>query len=83
MLYPRCTSCGQPLGHKQLIYEEEMQKICDEMKLDYDTVSRGYIDEHETFSRKRSDIVNKLCPQSRWCCKQSMITFLDTSRFIK
>lgn len=81
MLYPICSSCGEYLGHKQLIYEKEIQMICDEMKLDYDTVSRGYIDDQETFSRKRSDIVNKLC--RRWCCKQLMVTYLDVSRYIK
>ena len=80
MLYLICT-CGEILGNKQLVYEQEMKKICNELGIDFDTVSQGIADQNEDFKTRRSDVINKLC--RRYCCKQQMATYVDIVNIIK
>jgi len=80
MLLLVCT-CGEILGNKQLVYEDNMRKVCEELNIDFDMVSRGLTDINEDFKKKRCDIVNNLC--RRICCKESMITYVDIVQLIK
>jgi hypothetical protein len=73
--------CGEVLGNKQLVYEEEMKNICDEMGIDNDMISQGLADKEGEFKEKRCKLVNKLC--RRICCKQYMITTVDPVTLIK
>lgn len=81
MLYIVCPSCGEVLGNKQLVYESEMKKTCDNMGIDFDMVSRGVSDKDEDYVKARQAIVNKIC--RHWCCKQLLITYVDLVRLIK
>jgi hypothetical protein len=80
MLYTVC-SCGEILGNKQLVYEKEMIKICNELGLDFDTISQGQVDQNDEYKIRRSAVINKLC--RRWCCKQQMATYVDIVHIIK
>lgn len=81
MLYIICPSCGEVLGNKQLIFESRMKKVYEELDIDHDMVSRGYIDCEPELQKKRSDIVNQLC--RRYCCKTYMLTYIDVVQYIK
>lgn len=80
MLYLVCT-CGEILGNKQLVYEEQMKKVCEKIGIDFDMVSQGISDNNEEFIKNRCDIVNKLC--RRICCKQQLINYVDLVYLIK
>lgn len=80
MLYLVC-SCGEILGNKELVYEYEMKKICDEINVDFDMVSQGLGDKEGEFKEKRSKLVNRLC--RRICCKQLLINYIDIVKLIK
>ena len=80
MLFLMC-SCGEVLGNKQLVYETEMKKICDEMNIDFDMISKGLGDDESEFKRKRKYLVNKLC--RRICCKQHLLNYIDIVKLIK
>lgn len=74
-------SCGEILANKQLEYETRMKKICNDLGLDFDTVSQGFIDQNEEYKKKRSSVINDLC--RRWCCKQQLATSVDIVQLIK
>lgn len=80
MLYPVCT-CGEILSNKQLVYEKKMEKLCDELGVDFDMVSQGLTDKNETYKNKRAEIINSLC--RRYCCKSLMVTYIDIVHHIK
>jgi DNA-directed RNA polymerase subunit N (RpoN/RPB10) len=80
-MLPLVCTCGEILGNKQLVYEDNMRKVCEELGIDFDMVSQGLVDKNEDFKKKRCDIVNKLC--RRICCKQIMITYVDIAQLIK
>lgn len=79
MLYMLC-SCGEILGNKQLVYEEQMRQLCDDLRMNYDMVSSGLAENNEEYRKGRSEIVNNLC--RRYCCKQALITYVDIIKLI-
>jgi len=79
MLYMIC-SCGEILGNKQLIYEQEMQNVCKSEGLDYNLISQGDVEYTTEFIEVRKKIVNELCRRS--CCKQNLITYVDKVKMI-
>jgi hypothetical protein len=81
MIYMICPTCGALLRHKQIVYEDEMEKVCDEIGIDYEMVSKGILDRNEEYRKKRADIVNKLC--DKLCCKTYMITYVSIGKLIK
>lgn len=81
MLYTVCPTCGEILANKNLEYEKEMKKICNELGLDFDTISQGLVDQNEEYRQRRSSVINKLC--RRWCCKQQIATSVDIVQIIK
>jgi len=76
-----CPECGELLRHKQIIYEREMEKICDELHVDYNMIAQENFERNEEYIKKRQDLVNKLCENI--CCKMNMITFVSIVRLIK
>lgn len=80
-MLPLVCTCGEVLGNKQLVYEDNMRKVCEELGIDFDMISQGLADKNEDFKKKRCDIVNKLC--RRICCKQTLITYVDIAQLIK
>jgi hypothetical protein len=73
--------CGEVLGNKELVYEEEMKQICEEMGIDFDMISQGLGDKDSEFKEKRCKLVKKLC--RRMCCSQLLITYVDIVTLIK
>lgn len=80
MLYMTC-SCGELLGNKEIIYEERMKKVCSDLKINFDLVSKGFSDHNEEYKKKRSEIVSDLC--DNYCCKLALITYVDVVELIK
>jgi len=81
MIYMICPECGDLLRHRQIIYEDEMEKVCNGMGLDYNMISQENYERDEVYVKKRQDIVNKLC--TNLCCKINLITYISLSRLIK
>lgn len=77
----KCPTCGALLRHKQIVYEDRMNKLCTEMGVDYDTVSSGSLDKNEEFKEKRAKVVNELC--EKICCKMNMLTYVSLVKIIK
>jgi len=81
MLYIVCPTCCNLLGDKQLIYEAEMKKVCHEEGLDFNAVSKG-LHQTEKYKEKRTNIVNKLIPLKKSCCRTALITYVKVSTLI-
>jgi len=81
MWYLICPTCGEVLGNKQLVYEEQMKNLCDEMGIDDNMISQGLADKEGEFKEKRCKLVNNLA--RRICCKQLIITHIDPVTLIK
>jgi hypothetical protein len=81
MIYMICPECGDLLRHKQIIYENQMQQICDENNVDYNMISQEGFERDEKYIKRRQEVVNELCQNI--CCKMNMITFTSTVRLIK
>ena len=64
MLYYRCPTCKTILANKQLMYEEELDKICTNSKLS----------EEEKIEQKMK-LLDKL-ELKRYCCRMRMITYV-------
>ena len=80
MIFLVCQ-CGEVLGNKELVYEENMKKVCEDLGVDFEMISQGLADKNEAFKQKRCEIVNKLC--RRMCCKQSLINYSDIVHLIR
>ncbi len=81
MLYMIC-SCGSVLANKQLVYEAEMKKVCNELKLDYNMVSKG-ITQTQEYKERMKEILNKITNPHRLCCRQALLTYTDVVTLIK
>lgn len=81
MSYMVCPECGELLRHKQIIYEDEMVKVCNEMNIDYYKASETGAERLEAYVKKRQEIVNKLC--DNYCCKFNLITSISVVRLVK
>jgi len=81
MIYMICPECGEVLRHKQIIYEDEMIKVCNELNLDYNKISQEGFDKNEEYVKKRQNIVNKLA--KNMCCKFNLITYINLTDLIK
>jgi DNA-directed RNA polymerase subunit N (RpoN/RPB10) len=80
MLYMIC-SCGELLGNKELVYEEEMRNVCAELGIDSEMISRGMVNDNLEYKQKLQNIVGKLC--RRYCCKMAMMNYVDIVNIIK
>ncbi|ATZ80595.1 hypothetical protein BMW23_0548 [Bodo saltans virus] len=81
MIFTICPTCGAELSHKQIIYEDKMKEICTKLKINYDMISSGILDNNEEFKKQRADLVMDLC--DKICCKGYMITYVRIVDLIK
>lgn len=81
MIYMICPECGEILRHKQIIYEDKMQKVCEDMDIDYNMISQEGYERNEEYIKRRQEIVNELC--QNLCCKFNMITYVSVVKLIK
>ena len=70
MLYPVCPTCQNLLADKQLVYEESLDKICNNKKLN---------DEQKQKEKKK--LLDNLGLQ-RYCCRMRMISYIDQVQII-
>lgn len=70
MLYPVCPTCQNLLADKQLVYEESLDKICNNKKLN---------DEQKQKEKKK--LLDNLGLQ-RYCCRMRMISYVDQVQII-
>ena len=69
MLYPTCPTCQNTLADKQLLYETEMQKICNDK-----------VSENEKNKKKEMLLTKIGC--IRVCCRMRMISYIDQIQII-
>ena len=81
MIYMVCPECGDLLRHREIVYEERMEKVCNKLGLDYNMISQEGIEKNEEYIKKRQEIINELC--SNICCKMNMITYIPIVNLIK
>jgi hypothetical protein len=74
-------SCGELMGNKQIIYEEQMKKVCDKAGYDFNAISLGVLDKNKEFVEMRQEIINNCC--RRYCCKINLMNFVDIVYLIK
>ena len=70
MLYPVCPTCQNLLADKQIPFEEEMEKICNNKKLKEDEKQK-----------QKKNLLDNL-GLSRYCCRTRMISYLDQIQII-
>ena len=70
MLYPVCPTCQNLLADKQLVYEEELEKICNNKKLT-----------EEAKKNKKEKLLTDL-GVIRYCCRMRMISYIDQVKLI-
>ncbi len=70
MLYPVCPTCQNLLADKQLRYEDELEKICNDKKLNSD--------QQQEQKKKLLDDLGL----SRYCCRMRMISYVDQVKII-
>lgn len=81
MLYMVCPTCGELLGNKELVYINEMKKVCEEMGVDDDMISQGLIDKDPTYIKKRKEVLKKI--STKECCNFRITNYIDIVQLIK
>lgn len=71
MLYVRCPTCHELLGHLQLPFEEEMKKIENNPKLSENDINI-----------KKREIINNFGLKN-YCCKMRLLTYVDTIHILE
>jgi len=70
MLYPVCPTCQNLLADKQLIYEESLDKICNNKKLN-----------NEQKQKEKKKLLDSLGLE-RYCCRMRMVSYIDQVKII-
>jgi DNA-directed RNA polymerase subunit N (RpoN/RPB10) len=74
MLPPRCFTCGHVLADLELEYEEGLNQIDNNIKLN---------DEQKSEEKKK--LINKLLPgrwKKRYCCRSRLLSYVDLIKVI-
>ena len=74
MLPPRCFTCGHVLADIELEYEEKLEEIDNNNKLNAE----------QKMDQKRK-IIDKLLPgrwKTRYCCRTRLISYVDLIKII-
>ena len=74
MLPPRCFTCGHVLADLELEFEETLQQIDNNIKLNDDCKAKS-----------RRDLVNKLLPdrwEKRYCCRARLLSYVDLIKVV-
>jgi DNA-directed RNA polymerase subunit N (RpoN/RPB10) len=69
MLYVTCPTCKKLLGHLQIKYETEIEKIVNNEKLT-----------DEQIDNKKEELAKNLV--DRYCCRMRLITYTDFSKLL-
>jgi len=72
LIYPICPSCGEKLSNKQIPYEEEYKKLCDNDKLT----------DAEKANMQQKLLEDTLCVKN-YCSKMRITTHIDLIKIIK
>ena len=99
MIDMRCSVCGCLLRHKQIVYEDEMNKLCTELNIDYNAISIGIVDGDNFDSMSDSDTESETKKEkldyktgrkkiveklcAKLCCRAIMLTYLPIVDIIK
>jgi DNA-directed RNA polymerase subunit N (RpoN/RPB10) len=70
MLYPVCPTCQNLLADKQLKYEEELEKICNNKKLN-----------DEQMQIKKEKLLDDI-GLTRYCCRMRIISYVNQVKLI-
>ena len=70
MIYFKCPTCRTILANKEIIFEQEMEKIC----------SKNLDKKDE--NKLKEELLNKL-ELKRYCCRQRVLTCSDLIKIIK
>jgi len=74
MLPPRCFTCGHVLADLELEYEEGLNLIDNNIKLN-----------DEQKSEEKRKLINKLLPnrwKKRYCCRARLLSYVDLVKVI-
>jgi len=74
MLPPRCFTCGHVLANLELEFEETLQQIDNNIKLNDDDKSKS-----------KRDLVDKLLPdrwKKRYCCRARLLSYVDLIKVV-
>lgn len=74
MLPPRCFTCGHVLADLELEYEDGIQQIDNNIKLN---------DEQKAEAKRK--LVNKLLPgrwTKRYCCRTRLLSYVDLIKVV-
>lgn len=71
MLYYKCPTCKTILANKQLIFEQELDKICKDTKMTDEEKKNAKI--------KLLDVLHL----ERYCCRMRMLTYVKLIEIIK
>lgn len=70
MIYPVCPTCQNLLADKQLKYEDELEKICNNTK--------SSNEQKQALKKKMLDDLGL----TRYCCRMRMVSYLDQVKLI-
>lgn len=74
MLQPKCSTCGHILANLELEYEEKLEEIDNNTKLN---------DEQKANEKKK--LIDKLLPgrwKKRYCCRGRLLSYVDLIKII-
>jgi DNA-directed RNA polymerase subunit N (RpoN/RPB10) len=71
MLYYKCPTCRTILANKQLIFEEELEKICKNDDFSF-----------EEKEEEKMELLNRL-ELTRYCCRMRILTYAKLIEIIK
>jgi DNA-directed RNA polymerase subunit N (RpoN/RPB10) len=82
MLYPVCPTCGALFSNIQLLYQNDIQELCDEFNVSPEILSRG-LSRNEEFNRRKKEILDKYTVPTNYCCRPRLMNFCDIVRIVK
>ena len=75
-----CTTCGEMLGSKVIVYERKLKEVCDKFKMDYDTLSKGYVTKDPRYIEAQKKILQELCENT--CCVTALICGVTIEKLV-
>ena len=75
-----CTTGGEMLGSKVLVYERKLKEACGKFNLDYDTLSKGYVEKDPKYIELQKNIILDLCENP--CCVVALICGVSVEKLV-
>lgn len=70
MLYLKCPTCKNILGNKQIPFENDIEKICENVSLS-----------EEEKKKKKMELVDKYV--DKYCCRMRLLTYAKLINIVK